>query len=222
VSTEDSAREEVWMTAWPPFLRLPFLKLPSRSTILPPTNNERTRLKASRRRPPGPVTAPAEPQAATGKLKAASAPPSAHPREGALPRLHSLEADGLLTFRVSDAVRRRKVGGARTRGPRAMVYGDFDFGRLWAVAGAAEDRTYLKADRLLSGGREGCSKSDGPLSGGWSPLFDRAEADSGIPGNVVVTGSVGDVPCRVTTLLSRMTLRRMAAREVGTGVPRSQ
>jgi hypothetical protein len=25
-----------------------------------------------------------------------------------------------------------------------MVYGDFNFGRLWAVAGAADKRTYLR------------------------------------------------------------------------------
>ncbi len=103
-----------------------------------------------------------------------------------------------------------------------MVYGDFDFGRLWAVAGAADKRTYLKAEGLLSGGREGRSRSDGPLSGSWRPLFDRREADSGLPGSVVVTGSVDDVPCRVTTPVSRMMLRSMEAREAGTGVPGSR
>ena len=36
-----------------------------------------------------------------------------------------------LPFRVSDAGRRRKVDGARTRGPHALVYGDLSFGRFW-------------------------------------------------------------------------------------------
>ena len=145
-----------------------------------------------------------------------------HSGERPLRQTLFLESARPVTFRVSDAVRRRKVDGARTRGPRAMVYGDFAFGRLWALAGEAENWTYLKADGLLSGGREGRSKSDGPLSDSWRPLFDGAEAESGIPGNVVVTRSVGDMPCRVTTLVSRMTLHPMAAREAGTGVPVSR
>src|SRR5690606_30620740 len=40
-------------------------------------------------------------------------------------------ADGLLPFRVSDAVRRRKVDGARTRGPQTVAYGDLSLGRSW-------------------------------------------------------------------------------------------
>ena len=50
-----------------------------------------------------------------------------------------------LTFRVSDAVRRRKVDGARTRGPHAMSYGDFDFGFVRASADGADKRTCLRA-----------------------------------------------------------------------------
>ncbi|PKP90605.1 MAG: hypothetical protein CVT75_10945, partial [Alphaproteobacteria bacterium HGW-Alphaproteobacteria-14] len=38
-------------------------------------------------------------------------------------------ADELLPFRVSDAERRRKVDGARTRGPHAVSYGVFNSGR---------------------------------------------------------------------------------------------
>lgn len=37
-----------------------------------------------------------------------------------------------LSFRVSDAGRRRKVDGARTRGPHAVRYGDLKFGQSWA------------------------------------------------------------------------------------------
>ncbi|RSU55709.1 hypothetical protein DAH56_20010, partial [Sphingomonas koreensis] len=51
--------------------------------------------------------------------------------------IFSPEADSLETFRVSDAVRRRKVGGARTRGPLALVYVVLGFGLLWAAAGVA-------------------------------------------------------------------------------------
>ncbi len=48
------------------------------------------------------------------------------------------EADGPLSFRVSDAAWRRKVGDARTRGARAVTYGDFDFGRVWVLMGTAD------------------------------------------------------------------------------------
>ena len=46
-------------------------------------------------------------------------------------------------FRVSDAGRRQKVVGARTRGLRAVTYGDLDFGHLWVLKVASEKRTYL-------------------------------------------------------------------------------
>jgi hypothetical protein len=52
-----------------------------------------------------------------------------------------VKADRPLPFRVSDAGRRRKVGDARTRGPRAVTYGDFAFGRLWVLEGSADMRT---------------------------------------------------------------------------------
>ena len=56
------------------------------------------------------------------------------------------------TFRVSDAVRRTKVDGARTRGPQAMVYGDLDFWRPQVLGGATDMRTDMRADRLHLGG----------------------------------------------------------------------
>jgi len=59
-------------------------------------------------------------------------------------------ADGRQSFRVSDAARRRKVVGARTRGLQAVIYGDLDFGLLWAVIGAADMRTHLRADVCFS------------------------------------------------------------------------
>ena len=48
--------------------------------------------------------------------------------------------DCLLTFRVSDAARRRKVDGARTRGPHAVRYGDFDFALIPTAADGADKR----------------------------------------------------------------------------------
>lgn len=45
-----------------------------------------------------------------------------------------------LTFRVSDAARRRKVDGARTRGPHAVRYGDFDFALIPTAADGADKR----------------------------------------------------------------------------------
>jgi len=87
-----------------------------------------------------------------------------------------------------------------------MAYGDFGFGLIWALAVAAEKRTHLKAGRLLCGGREGCLKSDSPLSGGVRLLFDRREADAILPRSVVAAGAVSDEPSRVTTPFFRMTL----------------
>ena len=55
-------------------------------------------------------------------------------------------------FRVSDAVRRTKVDGARTRGPQVMVYGDLDFWRPQVLGGATDMRTDMRADRLHLGG----------------------------------------------------------------------
>ena len=58
------------------------------------------------------------------------------------PLLGSLmqEADFRVTFRVSDAARRRKVDGARTRGPHAVRYGDFDFALIPTAADGADKR----------------------------------------------------------------------------------
>ena len=59
------------------------------------------------------------------------------------------EADQPQTFRVSDAVRRRKVDGARTRGPDALSYGDFDFGPVRASSDGGDKRTDLRAARPI-------------------------------------------------------------------------
>jgi hypothetical protein len=61
------------------------------------------------------------------------------------------KADWLHSFRVSDADRRTKVVGARTRGVQSMVYGDLNFRRLWRRMEAGQKRTDLEADRLLFG-----------------------------------------------------------------------
>jgi hypothetical protein len=103
-----------------------------------------------------------------------------------------------------------------------MSYGDFDFWPLRALAGATEKRKHMQADGLLSGGLNGCLKSDGPLSGDGRLVFGMGKADAVIPGSVVAAGFVIDEPCRVTTPVSRMSLRRMAARGAGNGVPGSR
>jgi hypothetical protein len=50
------------------------------------------------------------------------------------------KADRQQAFRVSDAARRRKVDGARTRGPHAVRYGDFDFALIPTAADGADKR----------------------------------------------------------------------------------
>ena len=54
-----------------------------------------------------------------------------------------------LTFRVSDVARRRKVDGARTRGPHAVRYGDFDFALIPTAADNVDKRTDLIAARPI-------------------------------------------------------------------------
>ena len=73
------------------------------------------------------------------------------------------KADGLLSFRVSDAVRRRKVDGARTRGPHSDGLWGF---RLWVVFAGGRRRQYV--DGFKSGPSafwaasrlSGCGRSD--------------------------------------------------------------
>ena len=58
--------------------------------------------------------------------------------------------DCLEAFRVSDAARRRKVDGARTRGPHAVRYGDFDFALIPTAADGADKRKGpIAAGRIL-------------------------------------------------------------------------
>jgi len=66
-------------------------------------------------------------------------------------------------------------------GPAAVVYGDLGFGLLWAVAGAANMRTDLRADRLHFGRRGGHAKADRPILAGESPLLWRLDAGSDVP-----------------------------------------
>lgn len=132
------------------------------------------------------------------------------------------KAVGLLTFRVSDAVRRRKVDDARTRGLHALLYVDFDFERLWVAARAAGKRTDLKADRLLSGSEEGGVNADGPFLDGWRLLFERVGASRSAPGRMVAPSSIDDRSCRVTTPDFRRGLRKRAVREVGIAARGSQ
>lgn len=89
-------------------------------------------------------------------------------------------------------------------GPGAVAYGDLDFGLFWAVAGAADMRTDLRVDRLLFGRRGGHAKADRPILAGVSPLFRRLDAGSDVPRDRRAAGAIEDMPCRITTLSSRM------------------
>ena len=60
--------------------------------------------------------------------------------ESLLRRDPRFKTDIPLAFRVSDAARRRKVDGARTRGPHAVRYGDFDFALIPTAADGADKR----------------------------------------------------------------------------------
>ena len=66
-------------------------------------------------------------------------------------RVLGLKAARRDPFRVSDAGRRQKVVGARTRGLQAVIYGDLSFACLWALNGATTKRTDLELDGLFLG-----------------------------------------------------------------------
>ena len=96
-----------------------------------------------------------------------------------------------ITFRVSDAVRRQKVVDARTRGPRSVCYGDFDFARRCTLIGAAHMRTDLRADRPLLDWRCGCSNADGPILAGMSPFCAWTTQGPPFPGAKSLRGRSG-------------------------------
>jgi hypothetical protein len=108
------------------------------------------------------------------------------------------------SFKVSDAVRRRKVGGARTRGPHAVIYGDFDGEPTGATAEGADKRTDVRADGRFVGRRCGCLEADGLQAEGRSPLLRGTGADCSVPRGVAAAGMSIDMPCRVTTQGSRI------------------
>jgi len=107
-------------------------------------------------------------------------------------------------------VRRRKVGGARTRGPHAVIYGDFDGGPTGATAEGADKRTDVRADGRIVGRRCGCLEADGLhaegrrplLRGDWGGLFRSPECgrsgdehryavpdhDAGLPDTLMLAG----------------------------------
>lgn len=66
-------------------------------------------------------------------------------------------------FRVSDAVRRQKVDGARTRGSHVMSYGDLRFARALGPWMFASKRTVSKADQRFLGSVDGRLNEDGLL-----------------------------------------------------------
>lgn len=107
-------------------------------------------------------------------------------------------------------------------GPAAVVYGDLGFGLLWAVAGAANMLTDLRADRLHFGRRGGHAKADRPILAGESPLMWRLDAGSHVPRDRGAAQLIEDMPCRVTTAGCRMRRPGMAARGADIGVRRSR
>jgi len=127
-----------------------------------------------------------------------------------------------LAFRVSDAGRRRKVVDARTRGPRSVCYGDFDFARRCQRIDAAHMRTDLRADRPLFGRRCGFANADVPHLGVRCLLFGRLGADLGDPRSAVAAEFVGIKPRRVMAPVSWVMLRDMVGHAVGSGVRRSR
>jgi hypothetical protein len=101
-------------------------------------------------------------------------------------------------------VRRRKVGGARTRGPHAVIYGDFDGEPTGATAEGADKRTDVRADGRFVGRRCGCLEADGLHAEGRSPLLRGDWADCSVPRSAVAAGMSIDMPCRITTQGSRI------------------
>ena len=85
-----------------------------------------------------------------------------HRRESGFSDLEQLAA-GSKSFRVSDAVRRRKVVGARTCLPHLLSYGFLDFGPIWMSEIGAEMQTVGERTVCILVGRRGRCDADGPL-----------------------------------------------------------
>ena len=110
-----------------------------------------------------------------------------------------------------------------------MVYGDLDFGPLWAVIGAAEMLTDRRAERLLFGKRSGRPNTDRLslavrflLLGGSRLLFGRCNVDAIVPRGAIAAESISDGSCRIMTRISGLRWQKLAARAADTGVLRSQ
>jgi hypothetical protein len=127
-----------------------------------------------------------------------------------------------LSFRVSDADRRRKVVDARTRVVQVGVYGDFDFGCAWSMMGATDKRPDPIAAGLLFGGGNGCLRSGRPIVAMSRPLLRKAGTALLVPRGLAAPGAMLDMLCRVTTLGSRMRGCRMAARGADIAARRSR
>ena len=129
----------------------------------------------------------------------------------------AVEAAFPLTFRVSDAERRRKVDGARTRGRQAVSYGDFAFGPVWVSAGGTDKRTYARAARPILCWQSWRGKWVRPILARGRLLLGRRHADVVAAGSVGSAGAVGVEPCRVMAQRSRRGWHRVAARAAGSG-----
>lgn len=131
---------------------------------------------------------------------------------GPLFRRVAPKAAGRLTFRVSDAVRRRKVVDARTRGPRVLAYGDLSLGGARVAASAVDMRKDLRADRLILAPRSGRLDTDGPILAGMRPLCFVVHTGVLVPRSVVAAGVMANEPCRVTTVSLRASVEPAAER----------
>ena len=107
-------------------------------------------------------------------------------------------------------------------GRAAMVYGIFDFGWFSPLAGAANMRTVLRADRLLFGRHRGRLDADRPTLRRISLLLRGGGAAFSASRSMVATGAIDAMACRITMQSSRICARLLAGRAVGTGVRKSR
>lgn len=151
------------------------------------------------------------------------------PRKCPLFHLVRRRADSPQTFRVSDAVRRRKVVGARTRGVGVTTYGDFDFRPVRAMAWVHAQADGSISGRLLLGAQCGRPDADRPILGELESEFGGAESAFG-RGRCRLARSPERgcseacpvEPCGVMASVSRSRLVRRAAHAAGSGAAGSQ
>ena len=106
------------------------------------------------------------------------------------------------------------------RGGHGLSYGESCFAQVVVLDVAAQNRTYLRSDRLNLDRKSGRGKSDGPILIWRRLLLGSVGASGSASRRGCALDRVGARPCRVTAPVSRMRPPTGAAREADSGARR--